>query len=88
MRGQYEFETRRWLRMKDETCHAECVVVSVRTGWTVVGYEARLHVRGGLAYQSRTFLTRQLANEEADKLMVDTIKRARAGPSRTQEAAS
>lgn len=70
---QYSFETRRWSRVKDDRCHTECVVASVRTGWTVLGYEARLYVKGDLLYRSRMFMTRRLANEEADRLLYETI---------------
>jgi hypothetical protein len=73
MEKQYSFETRRWSRVKDDRCHSECVVASVRVGWMVLGYEARLYVKGELLYRSRLFSTRRLANDEADRLLHETI---------------
>lgn len=51
----------------------QCVVVSVREGWTVHGYEVRLHSRDLLLYRSRRYLSRKLANEEADALLTETL---------------
>lgn len=70
---QYEFADHRWSRIRDEERVLQCVVVSFREGWSVLGYEVRLHSRNVLLYRSRRYLSRKLANEEADSLLTETL---------------
>lgn len=71
---QYEFDAPRWSRIKNTETLMECVVTSRRTGWLHAGYEVRLFCRGQLVYSSRLYLTRKLANDEADALLHDAIR--------------
>lgn len=68
-----EFETRHWCRVKDGEHVLECVIASVRSGWLHLGYQVRLFSRGQQVYHSRMFLSRKLANEEADSLLRDAV---------------
>jgi hypothetical protein len=68
-----EFETHRWSRLRNDDCILECVIASVRSGWTVFGYEARLYRKGFLIHRSRTYLTRKGAIDEADALLRETL---------------
>ena len=76
------FETPRWSRMRNDECVLECVIASVRTGWTVLGYEARLYRKGFLIHRSRVYLTRKLATEEADALLRETVSVSNVVPGR------
>lgn len=69
----FVFETRQWSRARDGEPVLECTIASMRTGWTVHGYEARLYIKGSLPYRSRVFLTRQRATAEADKLLFEQL---------------
>jgi hypothetical protein len=52
----------------------DCGVTSRRTGWTHAGYQVRLYVKRHLVYQSRLYLTRKVANDEADALLCETLR--------------
>jgi hypothetical protein len=52
----------------------ECIITSRRHGWMPLGYEVRLFSRTQLVYRSRVFLTRKLANDEADALLIDLLR--------------
>jgi hypothetical protein len=86
---RYEFETHRWSRVRDDApdeCMLECVVASVRNGWTVLGYEVRLYCRNHLMYRSRVHLMRKLANDEADSLLREALTSLDRGSSPTTQA--
>jgi hypothetical protein len=72
MEKRYEFETRRWSRVRNDERLADCVVVSVRKGWQVMAYECRLYICNQLCY-SRPFSTRRLAEADADSLLGEII---------------
>lgn len=83
----YEFETRRWSRLRNDEVALECVVVSIRDGWTVRGYETRLYRQGLLLHRSRLQFTRRLADDEADMLLRETLSSALANNARCLEPA-
>jgi hypothetical protein len=66
-------ERSRWSRVRGERSALECLVASIRTGWDVHGYEVRLYHGNTLLYRSRTFMTRSLANADADHLLRHTL---------------
>jgi hypothetical protein len=71
---QYEFDAHRWSRIKNDELLLDCVVTSRRSGWIHAGYQVRLYVKGHLMYQSRLYLARKLANDEADALLRETMR--------------